>query len=125
MTIGFNEIQVESRPKGRFIKLVVKRKLDKEDYEEFVPQLEWLIEKNGTINLLVELVDFQGWTVGALWEDTKFALKHFADIGKLAIVGDGKQWEKGMTTFIKPFTKAQLKYFESHDKKEAENWMIS
>ena len=67
-----------------------------------------------TIALLVELIDFKGWTAGALWEDTKFAARHFNDIDRLAVVGDAR-WEKGITVFIKPFTKAQVKYFDMKD----------
>jgi len=28
---------------------------------------------------------FKGWTAGALWEDTKFAAKHFNDIDRIAV----------------------------------------
>ncbi|SFI52823.1 hypothetical protein SAMN05428978_10159 [Nitrosomonas sp. Nm34] len=43
--------------------------------------------------MLVELVHFHGSTAGAAWEDTKFAVRQFNDIERLAIVGD-KAWEK-------------------------------
>ncbi len=123
MTIGFDEIQLKRTATGKVVVLVVRGKLSKEDYELFVPQLDWLIEKNGSISLLVELIDFQGWTLGALWADTRFAFKHFADIRKLAVVGEGKQWERGMTTFIKPFTKADVRYFETFEKDTAMKWL--
>lgn len=125
MAIGADEIQLEKTATGKMVTLVVRGKLSIEDYDLFVPQLEWLIEKNGTISLLVELIDFQGWTLGALWADTKFALKHFADIRKLAVVGEGKQWERGMTAFISPFTKAAVRYFETSEKDTAMKWLSS
>ncbi len=57
-----------------------------------------------------------------MWEDTKFDLKHWKDIEKLAIVGETK-WEEGMATFCKPFTKAKIKYF-AHDKlDDARKWI--
>jgi hypothetical protein len=55
--------------------------------------------------------DFHGWDAGALWEDAKFDLKHFADIERLAFVGE-KKWEKGMAQFCRPFTKATIRYFD-------------
>jgi hypothetical protein len=125
MTIGFDEIQLEETHGESIARLTVKQKLDKADYEAFVPQLEWLIEKKGKINLLIELVDFKGWTVGALWEDTRFAVKHFADINKMAVVGEGKSWEKAMTAFAKPFTRAKVRYFEFKDKESAEKWLAA
>jgi len=125
MTIGFDEIRLQKTTNASVVTLVIKGKLAKEDYEEFVPQLDWLIEKNGAINLLVELVGFKGWTLGALWEDTKFAFKHFADVHKLAVVGKVQLWEKGMIGFAKPFSRAKIRYFESADKQEALKWLTT
>ena len=112
MTMGFHEIQVEETPVGKIVTLTIKEKLRKKDYEEFVPQLEQLMQSGDKIRLVVELHNFQGWTMGALWEDTKFAARHFSDIERLAVVGDAR-WEKGVTLFLKPFTKAQVRYFGS------------
>ena len=123
MAIGFDEIQLKETESGKVVTLVVRGKLSQEDYERFVPQLDWLIEKNGSISLVVELIDFQGWTLGALWEDTKFVLKHFADIRKLAVVGEGKQWERGMTGFLKPFTRADVRYFHSGEREAVMAWL--
>lgn len=55
--------------------------------------------------------EFHGWSMGALWEDIKFDLHHFADIERLALIGD-KKWEVGMAVFCKPFTTAKIRYFE-------------
>ena len=68
------------------------------------------------------MTDFHGWDVSALWADTKFALKHFSDIERLAMVGD-KKWEHGMATFCKPFTKATVRYFDHTDAAEARSWL--
>ena len=63
------------------------------------------MDQEEILRILVELQDFQGWTLGALWEDTKFGTKHFNDIDRLAVVGD-RRWEKYLTLFMKPFTSA-------------------
>lgn len=121
MTLGFDEIRVEETPAGRVVTLRFKAKLRKEDYEEFVPRLESLMTGEAPIRLVVELHDFEGWTAGALWEDTKFAARHFHDIARLAVVGEAR-WEKGVTFFIKPFTKARVRYFDMQDRAEAHRW---
>ena len=122
MPIGFDEIQVEKSRAGSIVTLRFREKLDKNDYEMFVPMIESQIENHGPIRILVELIDFKGWTAGALWEDTKFAASHFNDIERLAVVGD-KQWEKGVTVFIKPFTGAATRYFEKQDIDQARAWI--
>lgn len=122
MTIGFHEIDLEETPAGKIVTLRIKEKLSRDDYDEFVPMIEGMMEDNSKIRLLVELRDFEGWTAGALWEDTKFAARHFNDIERLAVVGD-KRWEKGVTVFIKPFTKADVRYFDRNVIDEARQWV--
>jgi hypothetical protein len=111
MPIGFDEIQLEKTPVGTVITLSFRGKLAKKDYETFVPMIESQMQNGSPIRLLVELHDFEGWTAGALWEDTKFAAKHFYDIERLAVVGE-LRWQKGVTVFVKPFTAAHVRYFD-------------
>ena len=116
---------IELFQEGNFIHLKVTGKLEKEDYDFFVPQMDKQIEEHGKVNILMELIDFQGWTAGAAWEDTKFGIKHFNDIEKIAIVGD-KAWEKGMAAFCKVFTMAKVRYFDANKdnmRHEAEEWI--
>lgn len=121
MTTGFSSIELEENG-VRIVILTFTGKVDKADYELFVPQLEGLLKEEKPVRILVELRDFQGWTVGALWEDTKFGTKHFNDIDRLAVVGD-RRWEKGLAAFIKPFTTADVRYFDISEKTAAENWL--
>jgi hypothetical protein len=122
MTLGFSKIDLEETSNGKIVTLVFKDKLEKEDYELFVPQLEGLMDEGSKIRLLVKLKDFRGWSPRALWEDTKFSIKHFRDIERLAIVGN-KKWEKGMTVFTKPFTSAKVHYFDESDMEAARKWI--
>jgi len=122
VTLGFDEIQLDESAVGTIVTLVIKGKLEKEDYEMFVPQLEGLMKGDAKIRLVVELRDFKGWSAGALWEDTKFAARHYKDIERLAVVGDAG-WEKGMTIFIKPFTAADVKYFDHKEAERAHAWI--
>lgn len=122
MAIGFDEIQLEEREAGAIVTLTIKKKLDKEDYETFVPMIERQIEARSPIRLLVELKNFEGWTAGALWEDTKFAARHFKDIERMAVVGDSR-WEKGGAFFFKPFTAAKVRYFDNREIERARQWI--
>ncbi len=106
-------------------KLLIARltgKLAKDDYEAFAPEVERLIGRHGKIRVLVELADFHGWTAGALWEDLKFDLKHFSDVERLAIIGESS-WQKGMAYFCKPFTTAEVRYFEPDAAEQALDWL--
>ncbi len=124
MTYGFDEIRVDEVSAGTVINLVFNDTIKKQDFEYFVPQLETFMASRDKIRLLIELRDFNGITPGALWEDTKFGFHHFDDIERLAIVGDSR-WEEVMAEFIKPFTKAVVKYFDQTQLDSANKWIRS
>lgn len=122
MSYAFDEIKISEEPRGTVVTLVFKDKLTVADYEHFVPQVEKIMESREKIRMLIQLNDFRGWTAGALWEDTKFGIRHFNDVERLAIVGD-KEWEKTMTLFLKPFTRAEVRYFDMTELDWAREWI--
>ena len=115
-------IQLDEENGGKLLAAHVNGKLTKEDYEHFVPEFERLVRRHGKLRVLFDMTDFHGWDAGALWDDIKFDLKHFADIERLAMMGD-KKWQQGMATFCKPFTKATVRYFGHSDAAEARKWL--
>ena len=122
MTRGFKEITLEEKEGLKIICLRFNDMLDKDDYELFVPQLEGFMKHKDKVRLLVELEDFKGFTLGALWEETKFSFNHYHDIDRIAVVGDNKI-EKVITGFTKPFTKAEVRFYDINEKKDAKEWL--
>jgi hypothetical protein len=114
------KIQTDTH-QGNILIIQVKGKLNEEDYEQFVPKIEEMM-RNGKIRILFILEDFDGWTPSAMWEDTKFGVKHFNDIDRLAIVGE-KELEKGMAGFCKVFTTAEVSFFEYEKLDKARQWI--
>ncbi|MDD5035498.1 MAG: STAS/SEC14 domain-containing protein [Methylococcaceae bacterium] len=117
MTVKLNE-----KNGGKLLEIQLSGKLVEEDYAYFVPAVEKLVKEHGKIRMLVDLHDFHGWTAGAAWEDIKFGIEHFNDIERLALVGE-TQWEHGMAIFCKPFTTAEIRYFDRVAGKEALVWL--
>jgi hypothetical protein len=115
------QIEEEEEEDGQSVAVRVTGKLVEADYACLVPELERLIQQHGKLRLLFELSGFQGWDAGALWDEIKFDMKHFADIERLAVIGD-KKWEHAMTAFCKPFTKASIRYFDSAEAADARKW---
>ena len=100
-------------------------KLVKEDFELFVPEFERLVAlhaRRGRLRVLFDMTDFHGWTVGAMWEDTKFGFYHSNDVERIAMVGEEK-WQHGLALFCKPFTNAVVKFFEHCDTAKAIEWL--
>jgi hypothetical protein len=115
-------IELHEEYGGKILTISVTGKLTRDDYKSFVPKVEELILKFIKIRMVLEMRDFHGWDAGAFWEDIKFDIRHFSDIESLALVGD-KKWEKGMSIFCKPFTKARIKYFDLTEIYKAYEWI--
>ena len=122
MTTQFSCIEIEGNNWENILTMRLSGKLSKEDYARFVPEIERIMKAHDKIRILLELVDFHGWTTAAAWEDSKFGLRHFNDIERIAIVGEAA-WEKGMALLLKPFTMAKVKYFDSSQMDAAKTWI--
>lgn len=97
-------------------------KLHDEDYKSFVPTMETVLAAEGKVRLFVQFEDFHGWDLHAVWDDTKFGLKHYGDFERIAMVGD-RRWEKWMAQVCKPFTKATVRYFDASQVDDARAWL--
>jgi hypothetical protein len=115
-------IQMNEENGGSVCFLRVSGELVKADYGHFVSEFEQLVRKNGKLRVLFDMSDFHGWDAGALWEDIKFDIEHFADIDQIAAVGD-KKWQHRMMEFFEPFTKATIRYFDRGDVAAARKWL--
>jgi hypothetical protein len=107
---------------GKVIGFKMSGKLRDEDYEQFVPQVEKVIDREGKARMLAWFHEFHGWDMPALWDDIKFATKHCTDIERIALVGE-KQWERWMATVCKPFTLARVRYFDAGEVEAAWCWL--
>jgi hypothetical protein len=107
---------------GKVLEVQTRGKMTHEDYLHFASQFEEMFKLHGKLNVLFEMIDFHGWDAAAMWDELKFDLKHFSHIHRLALVGD-KKWEKGMGVFCRPFTAAQIRYFDITELNQARAWV--
>jgi len=115
-------LQVTEEIQGNVLEVHVTGKLERQDYEKFVPDTERLIKQYGKIRVLMVMDDFHGWDAGALWEDIKWDAKHFNDVERVAIVGERK-WQEWLATMCKPFTRGVVRYFDHEKLAEARAWV--
>jgi hypothetical protein len=97
-------------------------KLHDEDYKTFVPAVEAAVAGKGKVRLFAQFEGFHGWDLHAAWDDMKFGVKHYADIERIAMVGD-RNWQKWMAKICKPFTQAAVKYFDATEVDAAWAWL--
>jgi hypothetical protein len=117
MAIEFNE-----ENDGKILVVHVLGTLVRADYGPFVSEFERLRRLHGKLHVLFDMTGLRGWDAGAAWEELRFDVEHFADIERLAMIGD-KKWEQGMAAFFKPFTKATTRYFDEDDAVAARRWL--
>ena len=115
-------IEPLSTDKPNLLAFRLSGKLHDEDYKKFVPLVDNAIARDGKVRILAQFHDFHGWDAHALWDDIKFSTTHCTKIERIALVGEEK-WEKAMAAVCKPFTMAQIRYFDADEMKAAESWL--
>ena len=115
-------IELTEENGGKILVVQATGKLTRADYAPFVPAFDRLVRQHGKLRLLFDMVGFHGWEAGAAWEDFKFGVKHFADIERIAMVGDAK-WQHAMATLSRPFTTAAVRYFDHTEGAAARKWL--
>ena len=116
-------IELLSRGSGKVVGAKVSGKLRHQDYQQFVPRLEKVIEEQGKVRCLIEMTEVHGIEIRALWDEIKFDVRHARQIERCAVVGD-REWEAWMTKFSRPiFSNAEIRFFELVDRDKAWEWI--
>ncbi|BBG64818.1 hypothetical protein NNO_0116 [Hydrogenimonas sp.] len=105
-----------------YVEFTLVGKLTHEDYETFVPFIESAVKNlpPRSLNILVDMSRFEGWTLEAAWDDFKFGLEIRKDINKMAVVGD-KKWEELFTKMAGWLISGKAKFFRSRE--DARSWL--
>jgi len=104
------------------IYMVVGDKLTNQDFDKLAPLVRQMIAKHDKIRLYYEMTNYKGWTFRAFWRDLYMDLKYRNKVEKIAMVGE-KRWEKWLADAIRPFSGAQVRYYNHLRKEEAKQWI--
>jgi hypothetical protein len=94
----------------RFIEIEARGKLTRDDYARLGPELDQLVANRGRLRVLIRLEEFEGWTVGAAFEELRLDIRHRRDFERTAVVGDST-WEKIATRIAAPLFSGEVRYF--------------
>jgi ubiquinone/menaquinone biosynthesis C-methylase UbiE len=115
-------VQMHEKSDGKILEVHVSGKLTHRDFQRFVPEFERMIREQGKIRILFEMKEFRGWKMKALWDDLKIDVRHFSAIDRLALVGE-RRWQRWVRSFCRPFTTAEIRYFDQAAAGEARSWL--
>lgn len=94
------------------------------DVENIYGLLEAAYEEHPLIDLVVRMVDCDGFDHGVFLNHTTLALKSHSlkHVRKCAIVG-GPAWVAGATTLLSPFLAATVRHFPAAEEQAAWQWL--
>jgi len=89
-------------------------------FNEFKPYLE----REGKINVLARLSDFNGFDLFAMLEDdlVKLKFKSLSKVDKYAVIGP-KPWMRNLLELFYPLTSVKLRVFDKDEEAEAWDWV--
>jgi hypothetical protein len=115
-------VSIEQNGNEFTVKMKIVGKLKHSDYEVLNPMMDKAIAEinEPNVKVLVDLLEFTGYELPALWDDFKFGLKYNKIFTKIAVIGN-KNWEETSIKIVNWFMHAEMKYFESME--EAMYWL--
>lgn len=115
---------VAVEPRGNILHVKVLGRIRLETYKHLIPFIDTAIFEYDGVRILFDLTEFAGRDPdGAVFEeDTKFDLPYWAEVERVAFIGD-KKFEPRMPAFCEPFTSATSRFFYPHQRKDAGEWI--
>ncbi|HET9067912.1 MAG TPA: STAS/SEC14 domain-containing protein [Amaricoccus sp.] len=104
--------------------IVVRGVIDAKDYaEKILPAIESRLARHEKIKVLVQVgPEFESFTAGAVWEDTKFGTANLARFSKVALVSD-IGWMQSATRIFAPLVPGEVRVFPEKDLAAAKAWI--
>jgi hypothetical protein len=99
-------------------------KVTRGDYEQVViPAVRGMLDAHERIRILYVLGDdVDGFTFGAMWQDTKLGLGHLRSWERIAIVTDA-DWIEGAVKALGWILPGEVRAFDDDDLDEATDWI--
>jgi hypothetical protein len=94
------------------------------DYESvIIPAVEAMFARRDKVRFLYHLgEDYSGIEPGAVWDDTKLGLKHFAGWERMAVVSD-VEWIRWAVKIFGLAMPGHVRVFHNSDFAEAKRWI--
>lgn len=116
--------EISALRENNVIAFEVSGKLLKEDYLNIFHPLVDAAAKNGKkIKALIHFgPNFDGFSLGAAWEDFKLGAHHWNSFEKLAVITD-KHWIANSVKFFSSLMPGEIKIFAEEQRDEACDWI--
>jgi hypothetical protein len=115
-------VQILEYTEGKVIAAKASKKLVASDYYKLLPLFVNRLKRYPNIRLYLDIRDLEGLELDELKEDMDFNTGLASAFDKVALLGE-KTEEQWMADLLKPFTSAEVKWFDSEGKDAAIAWL--
>jgi len=118
-------ISIHNQISNRIFGFSVEGKLNADEFQSIVPQIEEAIKlAKKKLRLLVQVTDMDDAHLKSEWEAFSFLQHHVTDIELIAIVG-AHGWTKIMSEVLSSsmFVQADTRYFKAEELEDATKWL--
>ena len=115
-------IQMLPENSDSLVCIKVSGKLTDAEYQNFIPSVEAIKKKSGTIKFYVDILDLDGWEWRVAWDDFAFGIEHWNKFSKIAIVGE-KRWAQISAWATNKFAGGEVRFFHGNEATEALSWV--
>ena len=91
-------------------------------WRELEPELERLFNEFDKVNVVVVMKPFSGYGIREMLADTRFVIRHWRHIGRVAVVGDRK-WEEIAARLDNLFGNWEERFFHMDELEQAWAWV--
>ncbi len=115
--------------KSFYTEIALSGKLTQKELKTFETKIENLLQKYylpqnnaPTLNILADIRGIEGIEIKAIWNEFLFAMRHYKQFKKIAVVGN-KKFEKASINVLNKITSIEMMYTEHYD--NAREWLLS
>ena len=107
-------IAIKRKPERYFLSFKAVGKLTLQDYQLITPMLVAALsaDKSATLDLLIDITQFEGWTMRAAWNDFLLSIKHCGNFNRVAIFGSSN-WQRVLSKAGNWFISGDLRFFDT------------
>ena len=111
--LGDNAIKVQ--PSG---------KVDETDIRKIGNEADRLIKKHGSIKVLVDASDFDGWAdMDTAKKHFRFVREHHQKVERIALIA-GHEWQHWLAGVMSAFVHPEIRIFDKGDASAAADWLL-
>jgi hypothetical protein len=109
--------------RGNLFRIEISGVLLKAELERCEKQLLSEMKRIGSVRLLFELTEFQGWEPRTDWNDLTFYVRHGDAIQRIAIVGPARWRSEALMFAAADLRRAPVEFFTEADAAQARAWV--